>query len=176
MIGPLVLDQKILDNLERLSHKQQRFTGVTHYFWLRLVALGLAVSMVGDVYLVPFSQAFTMWLGVVGYMIASIWWYDWWESESYKRMAKRLANPLRRRGISITFRYIAYLLLTMFLLVSLEATTRGSWVLGLQLLMNCLVFALLFSLYILPACDPLPPTRGKIREWLSSLLRKLSFA
>lgn len=166
----LAFDQKAVDFLESLCHKQQRLLGTSHYFWLKIFAAGHVAGMFA---LVPF-------LSPIGYFIfgiiiaictASIPFYVWWEKKSLARLARGKANPLRILVGAIVFRsWAGYFVTTVFVYTALSNFLRGGfwWVSILMVVW----WVTLVSLFILPACDPLPPTTGKVRQWLASLFMR----
>ena len=160
-------DQKILDVFVALCHKQQRFFGVTHYFWLKLDSLALAVIL--GIYVYPTATYNRLFLAASIAMLicGGLFLLDSWEKLSFKRLEEGLANPLRESAIGIVGRVISYFHICAFALMLLFALVKGDLRTVLFLSILTVFIIATFSLLIFPACDPLPPTKGKFWEWLS---------
>lgn len=169
-------DQTVLDYLEGLCHKLQRLTGLSHYFWLKLDAIVFAAGFSAFIYPIVPSEERWKALFVIGCLLcAGCIGYGIWERMSYRRMAKGHANPLRKEFLMVGIRCInGYLFIAGMLLIAVVSTLFLTYKEGLLSLCIILIWVPVKMLYILPACDPLPPTRGKIREWLSKVLLRTS--
>ena len=167
----LNFDQRVLDVLESLCHRQQRFFGVTHYFWLKLDAVILAALF--GAYLYPNEPIQERWktiLLICALLAAASFGFAIWERKSFQRIAKGLANPLRKETWMIIFRLGSFYPSTMLILLAgLSVPSFASFVTSLAWIM----FAML---YLLPACDLLPPSTGKVKVWLNQLVRRRSLA
>ena len=168
----LNFDQKMLDFLESMCRKQQRFLGVSHYFWLRLFAI--AHIVINFVFFLPLSQPsdhYKNWI-VMAAFLTSIPVLSWWERKSLNRMLKGFANPLRKNPTFIYFRYLkGYFATSLWLLVLITVTAldiNNFWI-GLRTLVWWITVA---SLIVLPACDPLPPSMGTLQKWVLSKLTR----
>ncbi len=164
----LDIDQKILDYLELLCHKQQRFFGVTHYFWLKIDALFFAALYGSIIYpTVPIEQKWKLILVILTLLVFGLIGFDIWEKKSYQRIARGFVNPLRKHGLLIYFRWTHFYLmapLMLFLGIILFV-----YEFSLLIIVVALLFTAFLLLYVLPACDPLPPTKGKLRSMVESL-------
>jgi hypothetical protein len=164
-------DQKALDILEELCHKQQRLFGTSHYTWLKLIAVALAgVTFVFPLPISASGEHYKGWLLIVAFMLC-VPGFTWWESHSLRRMQQGLANPLRKNTYGVVIRfYLAYTVTPLLVvLMLLGMLTSGRVILYGSVTLVFISFSLL---YVLPACDPLPPTTGKCMEWLKSLFLK----
>jgi len=146
-----------LYQIERFCHWFQRLTGLTNYWWFSqaawiitwTAAAGWMRSFYGlkPIWLTPTIGQGFWWGAFVGFIV-SVYGYDavkGWkqrEARAFCRLSLGMANPIKNEPLALIF--LTLLLFTFW--VSLYST-------GL---------ALYFSFY---ACDPLPPCRGKIREW-----------
>ncbi len=164
----------MVDILESFCRWQQRWLEVSHYTWLKFFAATHAV--VFFVFLfpeVPPNKRLVGWFFIFA-LLACVPGFIWWERKSLNRMIKGFANPLRKNGWAI-YRYAIGYIATTYLVVAMTATAlidpRSSW-LGLTLIVWWVTLA---SLFVLLACDPLPPTAGKWREWVAHMFLKKSF-
>ena len=168
----LNFDQKMLDFLESMCRKQQRFLGVSHYFWLRLFAIGHAV--ICYVFFLPVnppSDHFKLWI-VIAMLLVCVPLLIWWERRSLNRLMKGFANPLRKDTSFTYHRFlIGYIVTPLFLLAVVTITfldINNFW-LGFRTMIWWMTFA---SLIVLPACDPLPPSMGTLQKWVLSKLAR----
>jgi hypothetical protein len=169
----LAFDTKVLDFLEPLCHKQQRFFGVTHYFWLKIEAF--VTSVLIALYGYPHVSGFKKYVFAVAIIIftgAAAFGYSWWEKKSYVRMQKGFINPLRVSKDNVEYRIIFYFMILLSTLIPLLSFFTGKILLVLFLLLVPIGTVFYSFMIILPACDPLPPSRGKLEEWFRSLGRR----
>jgi hypothetical protein len=159
----------MLDMLESLCHRQQRLLGTSHYVWLRLFALMHAAFTYAA--LLPVSapsERYQAWL-LTGAFLACVPMLSWWERRSLSRALKGLANPLRMRALIILGRYqIGYIGIPYFTAVMVLVSVMDFERIWLYLFLTFWWWTLA-ALFVLPACDPLPPVAGKWRERLSKL-------
>jgi hypothetical protein len=163
-----------LDILESLCHKVQRLFGFTHYFWLKIDAVICAAFFGGVIYpTVPPEERWKM-IGVVAMMLlAATVGYSWWERKSYKRLAQGLRNPLRKKWMAIYLRWFGcYLHMAIFLAGILWELLSGNTRLALLMIAGTAGIFAYSMLYVLPACDPLPPSTSRVREWLNKTFLK----
>lgn len=167
-------DQRLIDRCEKLSHKQQRFTGKTHYFWLRGIAFAqCALCMMLLFYMKQDleNSAITLMLGfwALVYFIYGAWVFGAMEVGALLRVERRLPNPIRRGAFYVASRLCVGYLDTIVLMCALSI----SILLDRSGLFSLAIFTLwwLFTVLsmVLLACDPLPPTKGKVKEWVKSL-------
>lgn len=164
----LDIDKKVLDFLELLCHKQQRFFGVTHYFWLKIDALFFAALYGSIIYpTVPAEEKWKLILLILILLVFGSIGFDIWEKKSYQRIANGLANPLRKNGILIYFRWTHFYLVAP--LMFLSGIILFVYEFSLVTIVVALLFIAFLLLYVLPACDPLPPTKGKLRPMIQNL-------
>ncbi len=168
----LDFDQKMLDVLESLCHRQQRLFGTSHYFWLKLFAMVHAVvAFIFFLPVAPPAEHYKSWL-IVGSLLCCIPGFTWWERRSLNRIMKGLSNPLRKSGRAMFCRYVVGYVSTSWIIIGITTAT----VIRLDMIWISTAFvfwwATLASLYVLPACDPLPPVAGKWKELLSKVFLK----
>jgi hypothetical protein len=91
------------------------------------------------------------------------------EHHAYRRVAKGLRNPRRVRDALLRISFLTLSLVLLYplaLLYSIPSAFAPVRVrLSLILLTYSLIVLTTVVLYLL-ACDPLPPSTGKLREWL----------
>jgi hypothetical protein len=86
------------------------------------------------------------------------------ETSAYRRVAKGLRNPRRLRDAPLRISFLTLSLLLAYPLYFVYATLRLQFV-----LLSYLLVVLTTVIMYLLACDPLPPTEGKVRAWVASL-------
>ena len=86
------------------------------------------------------------------------------ETSAYRRVAKGLRNPRRLRDAPLRISFLTLSLLLGYPLYFVYATLQLQFV----LLSYLLVVLTTIVLYLM-ACDPLPPTAGKVRAWVAAL-------
>ena len=167
------IDQAILNITERLCRTFQRLTGRTNV-WLAFQLTNLSIV----VYFVWAGVYVWGTRGVTRTLIAAFCGLVLWalsqtllrvpvetaESSAYRRVANGLRNPRRVRDALLR---IPFLTLSIFLLGPV-AFVYANLRLALALLVYSLVLLTTAVLYLL-ACDPLPPCRGTVTEWLRAL-------
>ena len=167
------VDSALLDLTESLCRRFQRLTGRTNV-WLAVQLTNVSIV----VYFV--WAALSFWRRdlatrlFVGAFCGGVLWaltqtvlkdpIELYESHAYRRVAAGLRNPRRLRDFSLR---ISFLSLSVLLAgpVALVSTNLKQYVV---LLSYSLVVLTTPALYLL-ACDPLPPCRGRVREWLSAM-------
>jgi hypothetical protein len=170
----VVFDSALLDVIEWFCQKLQVLTGRTNV-WLAVQLTNLSIVVyfvwagmyflnsdwVTRVVLAAFCGGLLYLLTQTVFKIS----IEAAENNAYRRVAKGLRNPRRVRDalLRTLFLTLAIVLLGPTLLV--YATLR----LHLALLSYSLILLTTVLLYVV-ACDPLPPSAGKIKEWLSGLL------
>ncbi len=167
----VAIDQRIVDKLELFCHSQQRLLGTSHYSWLKFFAVSHAIFYT---FLLPIrtpSEQIVGWLLIVA-CLACIPGFIWWEKKSLNRRLKGFVNPLRKNERAIFIRYlIGYFATTYFfvvLTIAILINPENLW----GSLALIVWWTTLASLYVLPVCDPLPPTTGKWREWVTVIFLK----
>lgn len=91
------------------------------------------------------------------------------ENNAYRRVAKGLRNPRRVRDALLRISFLTLSLVLLYPLAILYSIPIASIHLRQRLPLILLTYSLIVLttvvLYLL-ACDPLPPSPGKLREWL----------
>ena len=110
----------------------------------------------------------------VGAFCASVLWaltqtilkdpIELYESHAYRRVANGLRNPRRIRDASLRISFLTLTVLLSGPIVLVYVNLR----LYIVLLSYSLIVLTTVALYLL-ACDPLPPCRGTVREWLAAM-------
>jgi hypothetical protein len=168
------IDGWILNLTELFCHRLQILTGRTNV-WMafHLTNLSIVVYFVwAGTYIWGDSRAprliVLLFCGIVFYMLTQTVFrvsIDTYEASAYQRVAKGLRNPRRVRDAMLR---IPFLMLSLVLAYPTVFVYRASQsrviVLGYSLIVLTTVV-----LYLL-ACDPLPPSPGKVTEWLRSLV------
>lgn len=169
------VDGAVLHVVESLCHRLQRLTGRTNV-WLALQLTNLSIV----IYFVWAVQWFlrgprsirpglALFLGLLIYGLTQSVFrtpIESIESAAYSRVAKGLRNPRRLRDqfLRILFLGLSVLLAGPFYLAWAHLGTR------VLLLGYSLIVLTTIVLYLL-ACDPLPPVRGRVWEWLEAATR-----
>ncbi len=161
-------DQKVVDVLERFCHWQQRWLGTSHYTWLRLFTI---IHIVIFYTINGLGGSPVEWV-VLSVLLTFLPLSVWWEKKSLDRRQKGFANPLRKMIEAIILRFtVGYFATALLLFASVYEVLITADRFVIITLIN--VYWLSFiSIYILPACDPLPPTTSKVREWLEKTFLK----
>lgn len=168
-------DRWLIDQLEKLCHKFQRLTGRTN-FWLAAVAAwiivycDLASAMSFFLPELPrwvtwlgiwkVSRPFELWMysfGVVIWIVDGTFGYHYREKQALTRLELGLANPSKIFLPALMFRWV-------ITVVAIQIGITGRW------LPSAMIMA---STCWLQVCDPLPPQKSKVREWIESLSARL---
>ncbi len=169
------IDWFFLSLFEKGCHFLQRWTGKTNYYYsglcsflIVMVSLGIYYhlfpkELVGENTLILDRKNPTwFWFGIFMFTNHFAWAWKTNETWAYDRMSHGLSNPLK---INIIYRFIRlYFIVTMPLFVLLPIPEIQIYDNVFQLLVTFLIFFI--------SCDPLPPCRGKIKEWLASFGKK----
>jgi hypothetical protein len=164
------IDLGILNLTEWLCRRFQVLTGRTNV-WLavQLTNLSIIVYFVwAGVYFwsggVPARIALGLFCGGLLYLLTRTIFkvpIETYENAAYRRVAKGLRNPRRVRDalLRISFLTLSLVLFypTLFVYMNLRVPAA--------LLTYSLIVLTTVVLYLL-ACDPLPPSAGKLTEWL----------
>lgn len=167
------VDQAILNITERCCRTFQALTGRTNV-WLAVQLTNLSV-VVYFVWAAVYFWRSELWLrvsvaafcaGVLYALTRTVFKVPIEESEAnaYRRVAKGVRNPRRLRDALLRISFLT------LLVVLFGPTVFVYAVLGLRtfLLSYSLIAVTTVLLYVL-ACDPLPPCRGAVRDWLRAL-------
>lgn len=174
------IDSGLLDVTERLCRRFQVLTGRTNV-WLAVQITNLSIIVYFVWAVVYFWSAATgmrVALGIFGtvllYALAQTVFrvpIETYESSAYRRVGKGLRNPRRVRdaALRISFLTLSVVLLYPLLLVYFNPL-QVNFRVHVAVLSYCLIVLTTVVLYVL-ACDPLPPTAGKLTEWLRGAAR-----
>jgi hypothetical protein len=164
------LDTAILNVTEWLCRRFQLLTGRTNvwlavqftnlsiviyfawaglYLWISSVAMRVFVGLFCATLLYALTQT------VFKVSIEAI------EASAYRRAAKGLRNPRRLRDAPLRISFLTLSLLLGYPLYFVYVTLRLRFV-----LLSYLLVVLTTVILYLMACDPLPPSAGKVRAWL----------
>src|SRR6476620_796357 len=170
----MYVDSALLDFTERLSQRFQTWCGRTNV-WLAFQLTNLSIvvyfAWVAVLYWLSGMLALRIFValfcgGVFFVLTRTIFRVsiEASETQAYRRVAQGLRNPRRIRDAQLR---IAFLTLSVLLAFPLGLAYVA---LGLRfmLLTEALVVLTTAILYLL-ACDPLPPTEGKVRDWVRGL-------
>lgn len=174
------LDSTLLDVTEWLCRRFQLLTGRTNvwlavqitnlsivvyfvwaviYFWDAAVGMRVGLGIFGTVLLYALAQT------VLKVPIES------YENSAYRRVSNGLRNPRRVRdaALRISFLTLSIVLIypiVLFYLNPIQVNFR----VHAAVLSYALILLTTIVLYVL-ACDPLPPTEGKVTAWIGRLVR-----
>lgn len=168
------VDTAVLDFTERLCRRFQRWTGRTNV-WIafQLTNLSIVIYFIwvgalywlsGDVVLRAFVAVFC---GGVFFVLTRTLFkssIDFAEKEAFRRAANGLRNPRRLRDAQLRIAFLTLSIMLSYPLWLAYVTLRLRFV----LLTEALILLTTVVLYVL-ACDPLPPCRSTIREWIDAL-------
>lgn len=164
------IDSALLDFTERCCRRFQRLTGRTNV-WLALQLTNLSIvvyfiwaglySWSGDVALRLMVTGFS---GVLMYALTQTVFkvpIEAYEAAAFRRVAKGIRNPRRVRDALLRISFLTLSALLWYPTLFVYVTLR----LHVVLLTYSLISLTTIVLYLL-ACDPLPPSVSKVREWL----------
>ena len=168
------LDAALLNVTERFCRRFQLLTGRTNV-WLavQLTNLSIIVYFVwAGVY--PWASD-TMPRVVVGLYCGGLLYVltrtlfkvpiEAYENAAYRRAAKGLGNPRRVRDVMLRISFLTLSVLFCYPMIFAYVTLQ----VHAALLSYALILLTTVVLYVL-ACDPLPPCRGIVAEWLRGLV------
>ncbi len=177
------LDGKILAAIEKFAHWFQEMTGKTNYFligFVALIKLGFVLMIlwsgvgrlppenlvIGDCLMI--AKKHWLWTIVIatGLLFESLFSWQLDEVKSFKRLEQGLANPKKKSVPQIIWRLANLSMVGGF--------CGWSFLSDRQYLIFFVCMFIWIGLY-LEACDPLPPCRGKIGEFLQSLFLKPAY-
>ncbi len=165
------MDSNILDVLETYCHKQQRLFGTSHFVWLKIDCLIIALLsffMVRDSHGLSFLAGAIVLIAALGGFFFGL---DWWEEQCLEKSVKGFKNPLRIIESAIFIRLVGYWKIVSMLILALIFIV-GLGFIGILLATTLIgLVVVLFAPIILIVCDPLPPTHGRLWEQLQNLLR-----
>ena len=176
----IYLDAALLHVTESFCHWFQRLTGRTNV-WLavQLTNLSIIVYFVGaGVYIwdsnVGVRIALGLFCGGLLYVLVQTVFrvpIETYENNVYRRVAKGIRNPRRVRDVLLRISFLTLSLVLFYPLLFVYLNLRLPFPI---LLSYSLIVLTTLVLYLL-ACDPLPPSAGRMRAWLEeSLPSKLS--
>jgi hypothetical protein len=163
------IDWFLLSHFEKgVCHPLQRLTGKTNYYFWGLCNFLITIILVGALFnVLPQGNiiAFTarqhstiFWIFALLFAIRSLCWRSR-ELLAYDRLRDKLSNPEKISASAMFFR-----VLSVFYLFLLFGGFVGTYDKAFIVLGSISLF--------LSACDPLPPCKGKVKEWLKSFVRK----
>ena len=167
------LDAVILNATEGACRRFQLLTGRTNV-WLAVQFTNLSIVVYfawAGWYLLRASPAIKVFIvlfcgGILYALTQTVFKMSIEASETsaYRRVAKGLRNPRRLRDAPLRISFLTLSLLLGYPLYVVYVTLHLPFV----LLSYLLVVLTTIVLYLM-ACDPLPPTAGKVRAWVASL-------
>ena len=166
------LDTAILNVVEAACRRFQVLTGRTNV-WLAVQLTNLSIVIYfawAGLYLWISSVAIRVFVGVfcatLLYALTQTVFQvsiEASEASAYRRVAKGLRNPRRLRDAPLRISFLTLAVLLAYPLYFVYATLRLRFV----VLTYVLVVLTTVIMYLL-ACDPLPPTAGKVWAWMGS--------
>jgi hypothetical protein len=167
------VDLAVLDAVEALCRTFQRLTGRTNV-WLAVQLTNVSIVVYFVWAALFFWQRDLPTRLFVGAFCGGVLWaltqtvlkdpIELYEAQAYRRVAKGLRNPRRVRDVSLR---ISFLTLTV-LLAGPIAFVYANQQQTVLLLGYSLILLTTIALYLL-ACDPLPPCRSAVRDWLDAM-------
>jgi hypothetical protein len=164
------IDSVIVNLTERCCRRFQALTGKTNV-WLAVQLTNLSVVVYfawAGLYSWSIGGAqrllFALFCGALLYGLAQTIFrmpIEAYEAAAYRRLSKGFSNPRRVRDASLRIAFLTLSLVLgypmIFIYISLQVR--------IAILSYLLVVLTTAVLYLL-ACDPLPPCRGRVRQWL----------
>lgn len=173
------LDAFCLAKLEKFCHWFQKLTGKTNYFLLAMFCAVDVLIVITMIYKGAFSslsdvrahykvfvEPMLLFLESIWVVIALYISFGGWkllENKGYVRIENGFANPTKN--------FVILRLLTLYTSIfstGLHLITHAG--ICLFLIDNVLFVVILY----LASCDPLPPQKGKLREYIEQLSQQLS--
>ena len=178
------IDAAVLDLTERVCRNIQRLTGRTNV-WVAVQLTNLSIVMyfvwAAAVYSQRVPLAARLGIAVLSggllYVLSQTVFkvsIEVSEQNAYARVAKGLRNPRRLRDAPLRLSFLTLSLLFLYPLVAVRQfhlqSAEAQRVVAVAFLGYSLVLLTTVMLYVI-GCDPLPPTVGKVREWLARTAR-----
>ena len=168
------IDAALLDVTEWFCRRFQVLTGRTNV-WLAFQLTNLSIVIffvwVGMHFVLAQGLvriALAVFCGALLYLLTQTIFkvpVEAYENSAYRRVAKGLRNPRRVRDALLRVPFLTLCIVLPYpVVLAYRYLGLGVLVVGYGLTVLTTVV-----LYLL-ACDPLPPCRGKVREWMSALL------
>jgi len=168
------VDSLLLDLTESLCRRFQQLTGRTNV-WLAVQLTNVSIVVYFVWAALSFWQRNLATRLFVGAFCGGVLWaltqtvlkdpIELYESHAYRRVAAGLRNPRRLRDFSLRISFLTLSVLLAGPVVALVSMNLRQYVV---LLSYSLIVLTTVALYLL-ACDPLPPCRGRVRDWLSAM-------
>jgi hypothetical protein len=174
------IDSWILDVTEWACRKFQLLTGFTNV-WLAVQVTNVSIVVYfiwagayfwgGDLLTRIFIGLFC---GGLLYLLAQTILrvpIETYEMSTYRRVAQGLRNPKRLRDALLRITFLIMVVVLPGPTFFVYAHRHSGTLLASYVLILCYVLVLLTTvvLYLL-ACDPLPPCKGRVREWFRDLV------
>jgi hypothetical protein len=176
-----LVDSAVLNLTERLCRRFQVLTGRTNV-WLAFQLTNLSIVMyfvwVIGLFVDSVNPAVRTFVAIVGGAVffgltrtifrTSV---EASEAEAYRRVAKGLRNPRRVRDAQLRISFLTLAIVLPYpLWLAYVTPWRGDAVLNLRFVAfsGAMIILAAIILYVL-ACDPLPPSVGKVKEWLRGM-------
>jgi hypothetical protein len=176
------LDSALLDLTEWLCRRFQVLTGRTNV-WLafKLTNLSIVVFFVwaGMHFRIGgrlFHIVLAAFCGALLYLLTQTLFkvpVETYENNAHRRVSRGLRNPRRVRDAQLRIAFLTFSLMLFFPVLFVLRYPQVLAILNLGVssfvIAHGLTVLTTVMLYLL-ACDPLPPSPGKVREWLRSLV------
>ena len=158
-------DVWLIDKFERFSHKWQRMFGQDCFWWARVALAFSAISLFMYVFsFLSITVAHIVLCIVISPLSLGIWYMNIRDAEERVKMSHRvgLSNPLKQTAYQ--FRIALIVISVFFLCLAI-------------LIGHFLLFLVAASLFITTldyfiSCDPLPPSKSKVRQKLEAGIKK----
>jgi len=170
----LFLDSAILDSTEWVCRRFQLWTGKTNV-WMAVQLTNLSIVVYFVWAAVYFWNTGIVTRAIVGLFCGGLLYalsqtvlrvpIEAHEKSAYLRVAKGLRNPRRIRDVLMRASFLTLSIILFAPVWYAYAHLRVPVV----LLTYSLITLTTVLLYVL-ACDPLPPSTGKVREWFGGLV------
>jgi len=176
----LKVDSALLDLTEWLCRRFQVLTGRTNV-WLAFQLTNFSIVMffvwAGMHFRIGgrgFRFALAAFCGSLLYLLTRTLFkvpVESYENDAYRRVSRGFRNPRRVRDALLRIAFLTFSLMLFFPVLFLYQYPQVLAILNLGvssfIIAHGLTVLTTVTLYLV-ACDPLPPCRGKVSEWLHS--------
>jgi hypothetical protein len=158
-------DTWLLNRFENFSHWWQRTFGQDCFWWARKTVLAsMVMTFIGVVMIAGISLE-GISAGIFNASISFMWvpFIVRIEAGIKKEPENMCANPEKLKSQDRLFFLVAMPFLAIFIFARLSVLVSLGYILYVFIMYFC-------------ACDPLPPAKSKVRQWLESALNGISKA
>lgn len=168
------IDWFILGKFEKFAHWFQKLTGKNCFWQSRILIITLIISdsVHASIKILKGSSGIVFYCAVsVLSWIVVYFWTRQNEKKTFKFNRDGLSNPFKKDGAFTRKVMVVILIIAYLSSVSVAARLNGTSILNFGLIASDLVSeTLIVSILFLISCDPLPPVKSKLRQWLEKII------